>query len=220
MQYPIVSACLASPLAARSSASSGTSKRIAESGFVGSITSSSSMTLSPCDLLIRSSDIAHLVCGCAPCHRERMAIWRRRKTDGRQFLVIMRKRGRLSAGPAILRPERLPARLQRTMPSYREHGCHTAAARGCYNVYVKRRALREDNTMSSLKGLMIVVIVLAGGSSLAMALNESTPVGQAPVAGSTHAALQHLAMKNGGIRSGGAGNKQAMHHQGRYKTGQ
>lgn len=75
--------------------------------------------------------------------------------------------------------------------------------------------------MSSLKGLVIIVIMLASGSSLAMALNESTPVGQPPMAGSNHAALQHLATKTGGIRSGGAANKQAIKHDSKgYKSGQ
>ena len=77
--------------------------------------------------------------------------------------------------------------------------------------------------MSTLKGLTIIVTMLAGGSSPAMALNESALGGQPPMAGSAAnnpAALQHLAMKNGGIRSGGAANKQAVHHHGSYKPGQ
>jgi hypothetical protein len=76
--------------------------------------------------------------------------------------------------------------------------------------------------MSTLKGLLIIVTMLAGGSSLAMALSEST-LGTPPVAASgarNPAALQHLAQRGGMKRSGGAAGVEAQHNKGHYKSGQ
>jgi hypothetical protein len=77
--------------------------------------------------------------------------------------------------------------------------------------------------MSTLKGLTIIAAMLVGGSSLAMALDESG--GQPPVARSATtnpAALQHLAKMGGIGHSGAASNSQAYTHgnKGRYKSGQ
>jgi hypothetical protein len=79
--------------------------------------------------------------------------------------------------------------------------------------------------MSILKGLLIIVTMLVGGSSLAMALNGPPTGHQPPVAGSATAnpaALQHLAQRGGIGRSGAASNTQAYTHgnKGRYKSGQ
>jgi hypothetical protein len=76
--------------------------------------------------------------------------------------------------------------------------------------------------MSTLKGLLIIVTILAGGSSLAMALSESAP-SNPPVAASgarNPAALQHLAQRGGMKRSDGAAGVEAMHNKGHYKSGQ
>jgi hypothetical protein len=78
--------------------------------------------------------------------------------------------------------------------------------------------------MSSLKGLLIIVTMLAGGSSLAMASSEST-LGTPPAAASgarNPAALQHLAKMGGIGHSGSASNTEATSHghKGHYKSGQ
>jgi hypothetical protein len=74
--------------------------------------------------------------------------------------------------------------------------------------------------MSTVKGFIIIVAMLAGGSSLAMALNGPATGDQPPVASGAagnSATLQHLAQKTGGIRSGGAANRgYIMHGSGRY----
>jgi len=76
--------------------------------------------------------------------------------------------------------------------------------------------------MSTLKGLIIIVTMLVGGSSLAMALSESAP-GKTPTAASgtsTRPALQHLAQRGGIKHSGSASNTEARQHKGQYKPGQ
>ena len=75
--------------------------------------------------------------------------------------------------------------------------------------------------MSTLKGLVIIVTMLAGGSSLAMAPSEST-LGTPPVASgvSNPAALQHLAQRGGLKHSGSASNTEARQNKGHYKPGQ
>ena len=78
--------------------------------------------------------------------------------------------------------------------------------------------------MSTLKGLMIIVTMLAGGSSLAMALNGPATGDQQPVVatGNNPAALQHLAKMGGIGHSGSASNTEAYthHNKGHYKPGQ
>jgi hypothetical protein len=73
--------------------------------------------------------------------------------------------------------------------------------------------------MSTVKGFIIIVAMLAGGSSLAMALNGPATGDQPLTSGAAgnSATLQHLAQKTGGIRSGGAANRgYIMHGSGRY----
>ena len=73
--------------------------------------------------------------------------------------------------------------------------------------------------MSELKGIIVVVTMIAG-SSLAMALNAPPTSGQPPAAdsvASNPAALQHLAQSTpGGVKSGSASNRQ-KHKRGKYK---
>jgi hypothetical protein len=74
--------------------------------------------------------------------------------------------------------------------------------------------------MSTLKGIIIIVTIIAG-SSLAMALNGPATSGQPSVAGSVAgnpAALQHLAQNvPGGVKSGSASNRR-KHKHGSYTT--
>jgi hypothetical protein len=75
--------------------------------------------------------------------------------------------------------------------------------------------------MSTLKGLMIIMTMLAGGSSLATALNgPATGDPVAGVAAGNPTALQHLAKVGGIGASGSASNTEATHHKGHYKSGQ
>jgi hypothetical protein len=78
--------------------------------------------------------------------------------------------------------------------------------------------------MSTLKGLIIIVTMLVGGSSSATTLNGPATVSQprvTSVAAGNSASLQHFAMKTGGIRSGSASNKGAIKHDSKgYKSGQ
>ena len=76
--------------------------------------------------------------------------------------------------------------------------------------------------MSTLKGFVIFVAMLAGGSSLAMALSESAP-SNPPVAASgarNPATLQHLSQRGGIGHSGSASNTQRTQQKGRYAPGQ
>jgi hypothetical protein len=72
--------------------------------------------------------------------------------------------------------------------------------------------------MSTLKGLLIIVTMLVGVSSLAMALSESAPSNPpVDVSGARNpATLQHLSQRGGMGHTGSASNTQKTHQKGHY----